>query len=80
MNTADAVRNRIMELCEEKNYTIHGLSTKSAMNQSTLRDFMNGKTSNIGIITIKLLCDGLDISLAKFFDTEIFENLEQEIY
>ena len=79
MNTANAVRERIIELCKEKNYTIHGLAIKSAMNQSTIRDFMNSKTNNIGIITIKMLCDGFEISLADFFNTDIFKNLEQEI-
>ena len=34
---------------------------------------------NPGIVTIKMLCDGLDISLIEFFDTEDFKNLEQEI-
>lgn len=34
------------------------------------------KTKNI---TIKKLCDGLEISVLDFFDSELFENLEQEI-
>lgn len=79
MDTADAVRERIIGLCKEKKYTIHKLATLSALNQSTVRDFMNNKNNNIGIITIKKLCDGLDISLADFFNTEDFRNLEQEI-
>jgi len=80
MNTAQAVRMRILELCKEKNYTIHRLATKSGINQSTIRDFMNDKTHNIGILTLKILCDGFEISLADFFNTDVFKNLEQEIY
>jgi len=79
MNTANAVRDRIKQLCKNKNYTINKLATMSAINYSTVRDFMNEKNSNIGIITIKKLCDGLDLSLYDFFDDEIFRDLEQEI-
>ena len=39
----------------------------------------NGGSKNPGIVTIKMLCDGLDISLQEFFDTEVFKKLEQEI-
>jgi len=78
-NTDNAVRDRIKQLCKNKNYTINKLATMSAINYSTVRDFMNEKNSNIGIITIKKLCDGLGLSLYDFFDTEPFKNLEQEI-
>jgi len=78
-NTDNAVRDRIKQLCKNKNYTINKLATMSAINYSTVRDFMNEKNSNIGIITIKKLCDGLGLSLYDFFDTESFKNLEQEI-
>ena len=78
-NTDNAVRDRIKQLCKNKNYTINKLATMSAINYSTVRDFMNEKNSNIGIITIKKLRDGLGLSLYDFFDTESFKNLEQEI-
>lgn len=78
MDTADAIRQRIIELCKEKNYTIHGIAVKSGMNQSAVRAFLDNRTSNIGIITIKMLCDGLEVSLTDFFNTELFKNLEQE--
>jgi len=79
MNTAKAVANRILELCSERNITVNLLSTQSAVRQSTVNDIVNGRTKNAGIVTIKKLCDGLDISLAEFFSTETFRNLEQEI-
>ncbi len=52
----------------------------SAVTQSTVNDIVNNKSKNIGIVTIKKLCDGLDITITEFFDTEYFKNLEQEIY
>ena len=33
----------------------------------------------MSVITIKKLCDGLDITLGEFFSTPEFDNLEQEI-
>ena len=40
---------------------------------------LNEKSKNPGIVTIKKLCDGLEISLREFFDDNLFDELEQEI-
>ena len=79
MNTSKAVADRFLELCRERDITINKLSTHSAVSQSTTSDIVNGRSKNTGIVTIKKLCDGLGISLAEFFDTDVFHNLEQEI-
>lgn len=79
MNTSSAVVERILELCKQRGITINFLSTHSAVRQSTVNNIVNGQTKNPGIVTIKKLCDGLDISLTEFFDTDTFRNLEQEI-
>jgi transcriptional regulator with XRE-family HTH domain len=52
---------------------------ESAVPPSTIKNILYGKSQNPGIVTIKMLCDGLGISLTEFFDTEEFRNLEQEI-
>ena len=36
-------------------------------------------TENTGIVTIKMICDGLNISLDEFFHCGLFQDLEQEI-
>ena len=79
MGISDAVRERLNELMRERNLTINGLSNLAGVTQSTVNDFFKGISSNIGIITLKKLIDGLDITITEFFDTEIFRNLEQEI-
>lgn len=73
------VRDRIKGLCNNKNFTIHKLAMNSGISYETVRDFMNCKSNNIGIVTLKKLCDGLDISITDFFDTPQFRSLEQEI-
>lgn len=79
MNVSQAVVNRIMELCDERNLTINALSNISGITQSTVNDIINGTTYNTGIATINKLCDGLEISVREFFDSELFSDLEQEI-
>ena len=59
--------------------SIHKLATESAVAPSTIKNILYGKSKNPGIVTLKMLCDGMDISLIEFFDCELFRNLEQEI-
>lgn len=79
MDTYTAVKNRLLRLCEEKRMSIHKLATESAVPPSTIKNILYGKSVNPGVVTIKMLCDGLGISLTEFFDTPEFKSLEQEI-
>ena len=79
MNTYTAVRDRLLQLCGQKNMSLHRLATESAVPPSTVKNILYGKSTNPGIVTIKMLCDGLGISLVDFFDTPTFRSLEQEI-
>ena len=40
---------------------------------------LDPKRRKLQIATIKILCDGLGMTLAEFFDAPEFETLEQEI-
>ncbi len=79
MDTYTTVKNRLLRLCEEKRMSIHKLATESAVPPSTVKNILYGKSINPGVVTIKMLCDGLGISLTEFFDTPEFRSLEQEI-
>jgi len=79
MNTYGAVKNRILQLLEQKNMSIYKLAIESAVSPSSIKNILYGKSVNPGIVTIKMLCDGFGISLVEFFDTEKIRNLEQEI-
>lgn len=80
MNISEAVAERILELCRQNNIAVNKRSTISGVTQSTVNDIVNHRAKNIGIVTIKKLCDGIDISITEFFDTAYFKTLEQEIY
>ena len=75
----EAVEKRIVELCRERGIAIHNLANLSGVSPSTVYSILNEKSQNPGICSIKKICDGLDISIRAFFDSDLFENLEQEI-
>ncbi len=79
MGIYDAVVNRILELCKERKITPNALSYISGVSQSTIKSILNGESQNPGIVTLKKLCDGFEISIIQFFNTDEFKNLEQEI-
>ena len=79
MTIAEATEKRLLELCSERNITINKISNISGITQSTVSDLVNGTTTNTGIVTIKKLCDGFDISVRAFFDSPLFDDLEQEV-
>ena len=79
MNTVTAVRNRILQLCEEQEITINGLATISGLPPSSIKNILYGKSLNPKIVTIKMICDGLNITLGEFFSTSQFNSLEQEM-
>lgn len=79
MTTGDAIKERILTLCRDRNITINKLGTISGVTQSTISNITSGRNKGATVATIKKLCDGLDITLVDFFDCDVFESLEQEI-
>lgn len=79
MNAKEAVAKRILELCEQRNIAVNALAAISGVSPSTVYSMLNEKSKNPGVVSIKKLCDGLEISLREFFDSDLFDDLEQEI-
>ena len=80
MRIYEAIIARVKELMEEQHLTQNGLAYKSGVPQATVKSMLNGETKNPKVVTIAKLCDGLGISIGDFFGSEIFQNLEQELY
>ena len=72
MELNKAVSARIEELCKENNITMYQLCALSGVPHTTIININNGSSKNPGIGTIKKICDGFDISLSEFFDSELF--------
>ena len=79
MTVVEALRKRILALCDERGITVNRLSTMSGITQSTLNNIISGRNDSATLSTVKKLCDGLDISITEFFASPEFEGLEQEI-
>ena len=79
MDTISAVKNRILQLCGERNISVNRLASISAPPPSSVKNILYGKSQNPKLLTIKMLCDGLGITLGEFFSTPEFDALEQEI-
>ena len=79
MNITQAVKKRFEELCFEKDINFCRLAILSGVPYTTVKSIFYGQSNNPGISTIKKMCDGLDISVTEFFNTEYFKELEQEI-
>ena len=79
MNIGEAVKERILKLCWERDITINKLSNMSGVTQSTVNNIVSGRNNSTTISTIKKLCDGLGITIEEFFHSELFRGLEQEI-
>jgi DNA-binding Xre family transcriptional regulator len=79
MNTKQAVAMRIQQLCAERDMAINALANISGVSPSTIYSMLNEKSQNPGVVSIKKICDGLEITVRDFFNCELFDNLEQEI-
>ena len=79
MTTQETIARRIRNLCKERGITPNGLANLSAVPQATIKSILNGESQNPGTVTIKKLCDGLEISVRQFFDSPLFDDLEQEL-
>lgn len=79
MVIGEAVKERILNLCDEHNLSINKLCTISGVTQSTVNNIISGRNNSATVSTIKKLCDGLGITISEFFDADIFRDLEQEV-
>lgn len=79
MRIGEAVRVRIVQLCEERDISVNKLSNISGVTQSTVNNIVSGRNRSATISTIKKLCDGFGITIQEFFDAEQFHDLEQEV-
>jgi transcriptional regulator with XRE-family HTH domain len=79
MDTITAIKERIGNLCAERDITINKLASICGLPPSSVKNILYGRSTDPKIRTIKKICDGLDITLAEFFSTPAFDALEQEI-
>lgn len=79
MCVKEAVIKRINEICFERGLAVNKLANLSGITPSTVYSIYDIDRKDIGIVLIKKICDGLEITLTYFFNSEIFDNLDQEL-
>jgi len=79
MTVKNAVVKRIKNICLQRNYTINELANMCGLTSSTIYSLMSNERKNVNITTIKIICDGLEITLSDFFDSNEFKQLKQEL-
>jgi transcriptional regulator with XRE-family HTH domain len=75
----NAVVQRLKNICKDRGIKANELANISGVTPSTVYSLLDPERKNASITTIKILCDGLDITLGEFFSSPEFDDLEQEI-
>ena len=78
MQLSEAVKQRIINLCNEQNITINKLATNSGLSFSTVFSIFYGKSKSPKLSTLLHICEGLNIELADFFNDSLFKDVEEE--
>lgn len=79
MGVKDAVAARFAAICRQRGIKYNELAVLAGVTPSTVYSMMDPSRRNVSITTIKMLCDGLEITLEEFFAGPEFKALEQEI-
>ena len=79
MGVKDAVTARFASICRQRNMKYNELAVRAGVTPSTVYSMMDARRRDVSIVTIKILCDGLDMSLEEFFSGPEFAALEPEL-
>lgn len=79
MSVKDTVATRLRAICAQQGIRINELANISGVTPSTVYSLLDPRCRDVSVITVKKLCDGLNMTLAEFFIAPVFDELEQEI-
>ena len=78
MKTFEAVIRRIQEICELQNKSICDICLKAGMSPSNIYALLKGRTKISKVDTIQRFSEGAGVTLAEFFTSKYFDNLEND--
>lgn len=79
MDMKKAVIYRMRELIRQIDITVNETAKRFGIPPSTLKNILYGQSKNVGVITIKKLCDGLGLTIPEFFDDSILVEIDSEL-
>ena len=78
MDMKTSVIYRLEEVIRQKDITVNEAAIRSGVPPSTLKNILYGQSKNVGVVTMKKLCDGVEITRPEFLGDSIFADLEPE--
>ena len=78
MTLLEATRKRIDELCKINNININQLAIASGINPSTIRSIFKVIKKAPSSDTIYYICISFGISIKDFYDSKLFEDLDDD--
>jgi len=79
MQIKDAIVFNFQEICKQRNIKYNELATLAGVTPSTVYSMMNPERRDLSVLTVKKLCDGLNVEISDFFASGNFHDLDQEI-
>ena len=76
MKAQQAVKERILEIARQKNLSINKVAQNCYINTSTITSLLNGHSKKSEIATISRICYGLGVSVREFFNSPLFDNVD----
>lgn len=68
MDLEQTIAKRLVELCEEHNYTLDQLSYASGISLQTIRKIADGQQYEVSLFELFSICNAFGINLKDFFD------------
>ncbi len=78
MRLEEAITQRILNLCNERDITPNKLASLAGMPSGSLKSIFYGKSKNPGTRTLLDICQALNITLFDFFNDDLFKSFELE--
>ena len=75
----DAIVERFRQLCEERAISYTQLARQAGISPSTVYSMLQPERQDVSVVTVKKLCDGLDLCISDFYNSAIFRNLPPEM-
>ena len=75
----DAVVERFKQICAERKISFTQLARLAGVTPSTVYSMMQPERRDVSVVTVKKLCDGLEMCIIEFYDCDCFRNLLPEI-
>ena len=78
MRLSEAIKLRIIELCNINKLNVNSLSNMAGINPSTIRSILKSRCNTPNTQTIYYICLALNIELKDFFNSKLFSNLDDD--